>query len=108
MGHYNFFYITDQNLNLTELEAALISRTIIFQKIFQLKVSGWSALSDKVINVPIEEDSVLNTIKQVPRTPDEAGLIGIELRRRKGRETFIKPQLVNPTKIFKMLDSRCL
>ena len=96
--------LRDQNLNLTELEAALISRTIIFQKIFQLKVSGWSALSDKVINVPIEEDSVLNTIKQIPRTPDEAGLIGIELRRRKGRETFIKPQLVNPTKIFKMLD----
>ena len=49
-------FIKDQNLDLTELEAALIAKNIIFQKIFQLPKSRWTALKDKVVNVPIKED----------------------------------------------------
>ena len=72
--------IKKQQLELTELEGALISKNIIFQKIFQLPKSRWTALKDRVINVPINEDSIMNTLDQPPRTPRDAGLIGVALR----------------------------
>ena len=96
--------IKNQNLELTELEGALISKNIIFQKIFQLPKSRWTALKDRVINVPINEDSILNTLEQLPRTPQEAGLIGVALKRKKEYQNTHKHQLVNPDKMYKMLE----
>ena len=61
--------IRAQGLNLTELEGALIAKNIIFQKIYQLPKSRWTALKDRVINVPIEDDSIIDTLHQLPRTP---------------------------------------
>merc|ERR1712029_954054 len=58
-----------QNLVLTELEGALIAKTILFQKIFQLPKSRWTALKDKIVNVPIQDKSINNTLVQLPRTP---------------------------------------
>jgi hypothetical protein len=40
--------IKDQNLQLTELDGALIAKNIIFQKIYQLSKSRWTALKDRV------------------------------------------------------------
>ena len=54
--------IHDQNLQLTELEGALIAKNIIFQKIYQLPKSRWTALTDRVVNVPINENSFINTL----------------------------------------------
>ena len=100
---------TDEDLRkegvvLTELENALIAKNIVFQKIFQLPKSRWSALKDKVINVPITDEAVNNVLQQLPRTPNEAGLIGLELKRRKGMKNNHKKQLINPTKMFKVLN----
>ena len=67
-------------MKLTELSSNLIARNIQFQKIYQLPKSRYTALKDKVINVPVPEDSVLNTVKSLPRTPNEAGLFGVELK----------------------------
>ena len=75
--------IKEQNLDLTELEGALIAKTIIFQKIYQLPKSRWTALKDRLINVPINNDDILNTVEKMPRTPNEAGLIGVALKRKK-------------------------
>ena len=50
-----------QDLVLSELEASLIAHTIIFQKIYQLPRSRWTALTDKIINVPIQVESINNT-----------------------------------------------
>ena len=47
-----------QDLILTELEGALIAKTILFQKIFQLPKSLWTALKDKIVNVPIQENKM--------------------------------------------------
>ena len=69
-------------MKLTELEANLISRNIQFQKIFQLPTSRYTAMKDKIINVPVPEESALNTINSLPRTPNEAGLIGVEVKRK--------------------------
>ena len=96
--------IKNQNLQLTELEGALIARNIIFQKIYQLPKSRWTALKDRVINVPIDDDSIVNTLDQMPRTPKDAGLIGVALKRKKEYKNTHKHQLVNPEKLFRMLD----
>ena len=95
--------IKKQKLELTELEGALISKNILFQKIFQLPKSRWTALKDRVINVPIKEDSILNTLEQLPRTPQDAGLIGVALKRKKEYQNIHKHQLINPDKLFKIL-----
>ena len=61
--------IKDQQLEMTELEGALIAKNIIFEKIYQLPKSRWTALKDRVVNVPIQDDAIINTLEQLPRTP---------------------------------------
>ena len=91
------------DLMLTELEGALIARSIIFMKIFLLPKSRWTALKDRAINVPIPESSVLNTINMLPRTPKEAGLIAVSLKRKKEFKNSHKSQLINTERIFRVL-----
>ena len=93
--------LRQDDLILTELEGSLIARNLIFQEIFLLPRSRWTALKDRIINVPIREEAINETIKMLPRTPNEAGLIGLELKRKIELKNNHKKQLVNPTKIFK-------
>ena len=65
-----------------ELEGNLIVKRIVFMKIFELPKSRWTALKDKVINIPVNEDDIVNTITRLPRTPNEAGLIEADLKRK--------------------------
>ena len=67
---------------LSELENNLIARNIIFQKIHKLPKSRWSGTHDRLINVPVGSDDILNTIQSLPRTPKEAGLIQVKLKRK--------------------------
>ena len=63
-------YSHNPGLELTELEANLIAKRIVFMKIFQLPKSRWTALKDKLINVPVKEDDIVNTITSLRRTPN--------------------------------------
>ena len=87
-----------QNLMLTELEGSLIAKLIIFQKIFLLPRSRWTALKDKTINVPIQDETINNFVKHLPRLPNEAGLIGLELKRKKEMKNTHKKQTEKVTK----------
>ena len=77
---------------------------IVFMKIFQLPKSRWTALKDKIINVPINEKDIINTITHLPRTPMEAGLIEVDLKRKVEYQNSHKKQLIDPQKCFQMLD----
>ena len=94
----------DPELELTELEGNLILKRIVFMKIFQLPKSRWTALKDKIINVPVNEDDIVNTITRLPRTPLEAGLIEVDLKRKVEYQNSHKKQLINPEKCFRMLE----
>ena len=59
----------EESHQLTELEGALIAKNLIFQKIYQLPRSRWTALTDRIINVPINDGDILNTVESLPRTP---------------------------------------
>ena len=91
-------YQHDPEMELTELEGNLIAKRIVFMKIFQLPKSRWTALKDKVINIPVNEDDIVNTITSLPRTPNEAGLIEVDLNRKVEYKNSRIKRLINPTK----------
>ena len=95
--------LKSKDLLLTELEGASIARSIIFMKIFLLPKSRWTALKDRAINVPIPESSVLNTINMLPRTPKEAGLVAVSLKRKKEFKNSHKSQMINTERMFRVL-----
>ena len=59
--------IEDSDLKLTELENNLIARNIIFQKLHKLPKSRWSGTHDRLVNVPVGPQDVLNTIQSLQR-----------------------------------------
>ena len=73
-------YNHDPELELTELEGNLIAKNIVFVKIFELPKSRWTALKDKIINVSVKDDDILNTVTRLPRKLNEAGLIEVDLK----------------------------
>ena len=93
----------DPEMELTELEGNLLAKNIVFMKSFQLPKSRWTALKDKIINVPVNDSDIVNTISSLPRTPSEAGLIEIDLKRKVEYQNSHMRQLINPEKCFKML-----
>ena len=108
MSAKNGLKIHEQNseLDLTELEGSLISRSIVFMKIFQLPKSRWTALKDKVVNVPVNEDDIINTITRLPRTPNEAGLIEVDLKRKVEYQNshikqFMSPKMLQNVRVTK-------
>ena len=104
MSVRNNLRLETQDEELTELEGSLIAKNLIFLKIYQLPKSRWTALTDKIINVPITNEDINNTVESLPRTPKEAGLIGVALKRKLEYKNTHAKQLVNPNKILKMLD----
>ena len=69
--------ILDPQLKISELENNLIARNIVFQKIHKLPKSRWQGTHDRLVNVPVGAQDVLNTIESLPRTPAEAGIVPI-------------------------------
>ena len=97
--------IVDEEMKLTELERNMISRRILFQKLMLKPKTRWTELLDKVINIPVAPESVTNTLTMLPKTPNEAGLIEVTFKRKlEYKNSHIRGQLVDPKKLYKMLD----
>ena len=62
-----------------------------------------SAVKDRLVNVPIAAGDVINTMMNIPRTPKEAGLIQVKLKRRLKYKNYHKQEFIDPNKIFKIL-----
>ena len=62
-----------------------------------------AALKDRVINVPINNESIMNTLEKMPRTPSDAGLVGVALKRKQEYKNTHKHQLINPEKLYRIL-----
>ena len=93
-----------EGCHLTELENNLIALNINFQYIFCLKKSRWAATKKQIISVPVTPETVLNTVKQLPRLPKEAGLVEVKLKRKKEYDNCHKKEYVDPKKIYKVLE----
>ena len=94
----------DKDLELTELENNLIAKRILFQKIFQLPKSRMAACKDRLINIPINSEVVQNTLENIPRTPREAGLLEVKLKRKLEYKNTHQQAFIDCEKIYKALD----
>ena len=92
-------------LKLTELENQLIALNLIFQKIKLLPKSRWNALIDKTVNVPIPMEEVSNTIKQLPRTPNDAHVIPVQLKRKKNMKNTHRQEYIDCNKVVKAIET---
>ena len=100
-----------EDLNLSELEAVLCSRNIIFAKIFRLPKSLWSGSKEMVVNVPLNSEDIRNTldkIKTFPRQPMDGGLlpvseqgISVKLKRKLAYKGHHLYKTINPEKVVK-------
>ena len=90
-------------MRLSELENNLIARNIVFQKIHLLPKSRWSGTHDRLVNIPIGEQDIVNTLTSLPRTPTEAGILTVGLKRKLEYKTTHLQQLINVKKIYDYL-----
>ena len=63
-----------------------------------------AACKDQLISIPLSSDDVLNTLEHLPRTPREAGLMEVKLKRKKEYKNCHQQAYIDPEKIFKSLD----
>ncbi len=91
------------DLKLKEVEVCLVAQNAIFQKIYLLPRSRWSAIKDKIVNVPIPLETVEQTAKSLPKTPKEARLIPVKFKRKLSYKNTHKEEFVNPDKIVQAL-----
>ena len=56
-----------------------------------------------MISVPVTQESVINTVKQLPRMPRDGGLIGVNLKRKMAYSNNHKKEYVDPKKMIKVL-----
>ena len=73
---------TQENCCLTEFENNLIAQNINFQYIYCLKKSRMAANKNQMISVPVHPETVINTVRQLPRLPKEGGLVTVNLKRK--------------------------
>ena len=101
----NGLYIEDipSELDLSELSNVLIAKNIIFLKIFKLPKSRWNALKDRIVNVPVTDDDILQTLselKSLPRLPDQAGLVPVQLKRKVSYKSAVQETCIDPQKLI--------
>merc|ERR1712155_418333 len=91
-------------LHLTELESSLISKALVFMKIFKKPKSRMAAIKDRCVCVPIDDQTVNETLKQLPRTPAEACIVPIKLKRKKEYKGTHLKEYVDVEKLHKALE----
>ena len=102
MSYLNGLQLSKEYTKLGELETCLIAKNLIFQKIVKLPRSQWSALQGRTVNVPINDEDILETVDKL-RTPTNAGIIPIRLKRKEGYKSSHRQQYVNIENVFKVL-----
>lgn len=91
------------DLNLTDLEQQLIAKTLLFLKIKKLPKTRMKQNIAKVVVVPIESEDVQNTVAQLPRHPDDAQIIAVQLKRKLEYKNSHLSQYIRPSIILKAL-----
>ena len=90
-------------LKLTDLEQCIIARSLLFMKIHKLPKSRMGAVKDKIVNVPISEEDVRNTLDVLMRTPNQAGIVAVKIKRRQQYKSAHKEEYVSVEKVKKAL-----
>ena len=92
-----------EGCDLTELENNLIALNLNFQYIYFKPKSRWAATKNQMISVPITQETVQDTVEQLPRLPKDAGLIPVQLKKKKEYKAYHRKELINPEKVIRAL-----
>ena len=90
-------------LDLNELEQSLIARSLIFLKVCFLPKSRMGCVSDKIVYVPINENDNLNTIDTILRTPSEAGILPVQIKRKIEYKNSHREEFISVAKVIAAL-----
>ena len=63
-----------------------------------------AACKDRLVNIPIQAADIESTLSNIPRTPREAGLLEVKLKRKLGYKNTHQHSYIDPEKIYKALD----
>ena len=91
-----------RELILNDLETTLIAKRILFMKISKLPVSRWSTFKDRTVNILIGDEDIIETVQAVnslPRSPDQACLIPVQLKRKKIYQNKVLEAFIDPEKL---------
>ena len=95
--------ILPNQLKLTDLENNLIAKNILYQKVHKKPKSRMAGTHDKLVNIPIGDQDILNTVKSLPRTPKESKIIVVRLKRKLEYKNTHLEQLIDIKKVFNYL-----
>ena len=93
-----------KELELTDLEQQLIARSLIFMKVKKLPTSRMRAMVDKIISVPIHEKIVSKTVAELPRHPDDAKIVAVQLKRKLEMKNTHLEEFIRPAKCIKAVE----
>ena len=108
MSHKNNLQLVNldgMDLNLTPLERQLIARLLLFQYIIRLPKSRMAGTKNKIVAVPVNEQDVKHTLESLPRTPNEAGIIPVQLKRKVEYKNCHRDEYIDKGKLFKAIDT---
>jgi hypothetical protein len=92
-------------LQITELENQQIAKSLLFMKLTRLPKSRLLKISDKVINVPLEDEDLEKTITSLPRGISDSHVQFIRLKRKQSYKNshvmeFIRPNVLRKAILF--------
>ena len=64
-----------------------------------------SAVVDRVISVPIENEDVSRTVNKLPRHPDDAEIIAVKLKRKMEYKSAHLEEFIRPKTVIKGLET---
>ena len=97
---YKYEKDEEEKLDLSEVASMLIAKNAIFQKLYLLPKSRWSAVKDRLINVPIPTEVTQETINSLPKLPTKAGLTAVKFKRKKEYKQSHKQAFINPQELI--------
>ena len=93
------------SLKLTDLEQQLIARNLLFLKIKQLPTSRMTANYDNVVSVPIELEDVYKTESLLPRHPNNAKIVAVQLKRKLELKNSHLQEHIRPSIVLDALET---
>ena len=90
-------------LKLNDLEQQLIARSLLFIKTLLLPKTRMKASHDDVINVPIECEDISENILKLPRNPNDAKIVPVQLKRKLKYKNTHLVQYIRPNIVLKAL-----
>ena len=91
------------SLQIANLERQLICRDLVFIKVREVGKTRMSKMNDRVINVPMDDDDIIKTVTNLPRTEKNSGMVIVGLKRDLTLKKFEKLEMISPDKVYNAL-----